>query len=173
MGQGDEGAHAKRGPNLGLAIAYLCMVIALAAFGAGRLREFVPRFAAYISAVRQTQQVYAVTQAAFAQAIAQDAATPKPNPVLPHAIPFYPVLAQRRHEEGDVLLKLLVLPNGEVGDAAVLRSSGHPQLDAAALTGVGGWYYVPAVRAHRAVQAWVLVRVRFRTAPAANRPAGG
>ena len=146
-----------------LVVIYASVLLALAAFGAGRLREVVPRIAAAYTAMQHNLAVARATRAAFAQAIRANARVPKPNPVLPHRIAGYPVLALRHHQEGGVLLNVLVLPNGEVGDVRVLRSSGFSQLDAAALTGVGGWHYVPAVRDHHPVSAWVKVDIRFRT----------
>ena len=146
-----------------LVVIYASALLALAAFGAGRLREVVPRVAAAYAAMQHNLAVARETRAAFAQAIRANARAPRPNPALPHRIGAYPVLALRRHQEGSVLLNVLVLPNGEVGDVRVLRSSGFSQLDAAALTGVGGWHYVPAVRSHRPVSAWVKVNIRFRS----------
>lgn len=167
MGQGDS----KRGLGLGprgharLVVIYGCVLLALAAFGAGRVREIAPAIGTAISAMEHNREVYTATKAAFDKAIRTNAPAPKPNPVLPHTIPDYPVLALRHHEEGMVMLKVLVLPNGTVGDARVEESSGHPQLDAAALTGVGGWYYVPAVRNHHPVPAWVEVVINFHANP--------
>lgn len=147
------------------------MLLAVAAFGAGRLREFVPRVWAGYAQLQARIAAIDVTRAAFTEALRRNAPFPRPNPVVPHRIDAYPVVALRRHEEGDVLLKVLVLPSGEVGDVRLLHSSGSSQLDAAALTGVGGWYYVPAARNHHAVPAWVTVNVRFRT-PAASPGTG-
>lgn len=158
-----------------MVVIYAAVLLALAAFGMGRLREYVPRVLAAIHAAQHRQAVYAASRRAFATALRGAAAAPRPNPVLPHRPPPYPILALRRHEEGDVLLKLLVLPDGSVGDARLLRSSGSAQLDAAALTGVGGWAYLPAIRDHHAVAAWTKVRMRFHPgpAPAGQGPAPG
>lgn len=167
MGQKDRASHGlglrARG-HARLVVIYGIALLLLAGFGAGRLRETLPGIIATISAARQNVALNRISQAAFLEAIRTDAAAPRANPAIPHRIETYPVLAQRRHQEGDVILKVLVLPNGQVGDVAVLRSSGFAQLDAAALTGVGGWYYVPAVRRHRPVPAWTAVRVHFALA---------
>lgn len=167
MGQRDRASHGlglrARG-HARLVVIYGIALLLLAGFGAGRLREALPGVIATISAARQNVALNRVSQAAFLKAIRINAATPRPNPAIPHRIDVYPVLALRRHQEGDVILKVLVLPNGEVGDVAVLRTSGFAQLDAAALNGVGGWYYVPAVRRHRPVPAWTEVRVHFALA---------
>lgn len=167
MGQKDRASHGlglrARG-HARLVVIYGIVLLLLAGFGAGRLRETLPGVIATISAARQNVALSRATRAAFMEAVRINAATPRPNPAIPHRIDAYPVLAMRRHQEGDVILKVLVLPNGEVGDVAVLRSSGFAQLDAAALNGVGGWYYVPAVRRHRPVPAWTAVRVHFALA---------
>lgn len=167
MGQGDRPSHGLGLSAQGharLVVTYGIVLLLLAGFGAGRLREALPGVIATISTARQNVALNRISQAAFLEAIRTGATAPRPNPAIPHRIDAYPVLAQRRHQEGDVILKVLVLPNGEVGDVAVLRSSGFAQLDAAALNGVGGWYYVPAVRRHRPVPAWTKVRVRFALA---------
>lgn len=164
MGQTDHpgrGLGLKARGHARLVVVYCIVLLLLAGFGAGRLRETIPGVAARIAAARQSAAMSQVTEAAFIEAIRTNAPVPRPNPMLPHKIDPYPVLAMRRHQEGAVVLKVLVLPNGQVGDVAIVRSSGFAQLDAAALTGVGGWYYVPAVRRHRPVPAWTLIRVRF------------
>ena len=174
MGQPVKTGH---GPDPGargrarLAIVYGCALLALAAFGAGRLWEFFPRIAAGYAALRYNLDVSARTRAAFAEALRSNARVPQPDPSVPHQA-SYPVLAQRLHQQGQVILKVLVLPSGQVGDVQVLQSSGFAQLDAAALTGVGDWHYVPAVRDHRPVSAWIRVNIRFRdeSDPPANGP---
>ena len=155
----------RNGPGrAGLAIVYGCVLLALAAFGAGRLWEFFPRITAGYAALQHKFDVSRRTGAAFAEALRTNARVPTPNPAVPHQA-TYPVLARRLHQQGAVLLRVLVLPSGQVGDVRVLQSSGSSQLDAAALTGVGDWYYVPAVRGHHAVSAWIKVSIRFREEP--------
>lgn len=164
MGQADRtgyGLGLKAQGHGRLVVVYGIVLVLLAGFGAGRLREALPGVFARIFEARQNAAMSQVSEAAFVDAVRTNALAPRPNPAIPHRIDAYPVLALRRHEEGDVVLKVLVLPNGLVGDAAVVRSSGFTQLDAAALTGVGGWSYVPAVRQHRPVPAWTMVRVHF------------
>jgi len=63
-----------------------------------------------------------------------------------------------------VLVRLLVLPNGQVGDVNVVKSSGYPQLDAAALVEAGNWRYLPAIRHGQAVSAEINVAIRFKLA---------
>ncbi|WP_323017105.1 energy transducer TonB [Castellaniella sp.] len=47
--------------------------------------------------------------------------------------PIYPRLAQRRGEQGRVLLRVLISPQGEVAQVKVQRSSGYERLDEAAI----------------------------------------
>jgi len=70
---------------------------------------------------------------------------------LHNAAPAYPALSRRLREQGRVLLDLLILPDGTVGEIAVQRSSGFGRLDQAALDAVRRWQYVPARRGDRAI----------------------
>ncbi len=147
------------------AIAYACLLSTIAGFGAGRSWDFIDAVIAaqqrFLAARAQYVHLVLAVRAQFADAVRENIAHPQPIPGLPHAT-LYPPIAERLGQEGDVTLKVLVLPNGQVGDAAIVQSSGHIQLDAAALIGVGGWVYIPAIRDHRPVGSWILVKVRFR-----------
>ena len=155
-----EAERAPAGRRRGVAAAlYAGTLIALASFGFGRAWEpLVGAFDGFLQSVA----VFHAAQGALAEALKADAQFPHALPALPHSITVYPILALRHNEQGDVLLEVLVEPNGEVGDVRIVRSSGYAQLDAAALIGVGYWYYVPAVRDHQAVESWIRVRIRFR-----------
>lgn len=62
-------------------------------------------------------------------------------------IPPYPMAARRMGAEGNVTLRLTVLPTGRVGNAEVVTSSGTPMLDEAAREWVvSHWVYRPARR---------------------------
>lgn len=59
-------------------------------------------------------------------------------------------------------LRLLVLPDGSIFNAKVVRSSGEAEFDQVAIQWVSGnWRYLPAVVNGRPVTAWVTVIVRF------------
>ncbi|MFA7436960.1 energy transducer TonB [Castellaniella sp.] len=47
--------------------------------------------------------------------------------------PAYPRISQRRGEQGRVVLRVLISPQGRVADVKVSRSSGHSRLDEAAM----------------------------------------
>jgi periplasmic protein TonB len=72
---------------------------------------------------------------------------------LDNPLPVYPALSRRLHEEGLVRLSVLILADGRVAEVSVLKSSGFPRLDAAALAAVRRWHYLPARRDGAAI-AW-------------------
>lgn len=75
--------------------------------------------------------------------------------------PSYPPLARRMGEEGRVVLRVLVAPDGSAGEVLLHASSGSPRLDGSALATVHRWKFVPARRGTDAVAAWVLVPIVF------------
>ena len=81
---------------------------------------------------------------------------------LDNAAPRYPYAARVRGVEGDVLLRVVVLPNGKVADVTLRSTSGYDLLDRAARDAVRGWRFRPARRAGRTVVGWVDVPVSFR-----------
>ncbi|MDE2352862.1 MAG: energy transducer TonB [Alphaproteobacteria bacterium] len=166
MAEPSEGAEVagKARRRRHIAIVYGISVLLLAGFGAGRFWEAGAVLAGQFSAFRHAVAVNLAAQQAYKDSLRADAAAPRAIPAIPHRIAFYPSLAARRHEQGDVLLGVLVLPNGLVGDVRVLHSSGSAQLDAAALLAVGSWVYLPAVKAHRPVAAWTKANIRFQMA---------
>ena len=79
-----------------------------------------------------------------------------------HTIPPYPAIDIRLGNQGTVLLRLLIGPDGQVQDAKILRSSGSDGLDRAAQAWVmRHWRYQPAMRGGAAVQGAVDVAVKF------------
>lgn len=94
---------------------------------------------------------------------------------LNNAGPRYPSASRRAHEEGTVMLKVLVAPDGRAQDLMVATSSGFARLDDAALDTVRRWSFLPAKQAGRPVSAWVLVPVTFELgdAPSTGRPGRG
>lgn len=75
--------------------------------------------------------------------------------------PRYPPLSRRAREEGEVMLKVLVTPEGSAEVIELARSSGFERLDDAAVAAVRRWRFAPAKQAGRAVMAWVLVPLTF------------
>lgn len=75
--------------------------------------------------------------------------------------PPYPPGSLALAEEGTVLLRVQVSREGEAAEVALARSSGFPRLDAAALSTVKRWRFVPARLGSEAVAGTVLVPVNF------------
>ena len=76
--------------------------------------------------------------------------------------PDYPTLSKRLGEEGRVLLRVLVTPEGLADQVEVRQSSGHTRLDQAALATVRRWRFTPARQGEERVPAWVLVPLSFQ-----------
>lgn len=75
--------------------------------------------------------------------------------------PGYPAASRRLGEQGTVLLRVFVTIAGEAKRVDLKTTSGYPRLDRAALESVQNWKFVPAKREDKAVDAWVLVPIRF------------
>jgi protein TonB len=75
--------------------------------------------------------------------------------------PTYPRQSRRKGEEGTVLLEVLVLPNGEVDDVRIKKSSGFPKLDKAAVHAVKKWKDSPAKLGNDNIKYWHLQSVTF------------
>ena len=80
---------------------------------------------------------------------------------LDNPAPAYPPLARRMGNQGRVLLRVEVNPQGRAEHVLVRNSSGFPRLDDAAVDTVRQWHFVPARQGELAVSAWVLVPVVF------------
>lgn len=74
----------------------------------------------------------------------------------------YPPASVRQHEQGTVLLRVLVDAGGGVQRIEIARSSGHPQLDAAAREAVQRAHFRPVLREGVAIPAWGMVPIEFR-----------
>ncbi|QCB36693.1 TonB family protein [Sphingobium sp. PAMC28499] len=75
--------------------------------------------------------------------------------------PRYPNESRRKHEEGTVLLTVLVAIDGSVADISVARSSGFDRLDRAALSAVRRWKWSPTRRSGEAVMIRGVVEIPF------------
>ena len=75
--------------------------------------------------------------------------------------PDYPALSRRLHEEGRVVLRVLVSAEGLPQQLELRTSSGHLRLDQAALDAVRRWRFAPARRGAESLAAWVLVPLTF------------
>lgn len=76
-------------------------------------------------------------------------------------VPQYPRLSRIRGEEGTVVLEVEVRPDGSPATIRVVRSSGYPRLDRAAVQGMRKASFSPAVRGGQPTGDTVRVAVTF------------
>ena len=81
---------------------------------------------------------------------------------LRNPAPTYPPLSRRMGEEGKVILRVSVTPQGNADAVEIRTSSGSNRLDEAAQKTVRNWRFIPAKRGDEAVQSWVLVPIIFK-----------
>ena len=75
--------------------------------------------------------------------------------------PSYPGMSRRLGEQGTVFLRVFITAIGNPTRIELKTSSGYPRLDQAAQDAVQRWKFVPAKRGDQAVDAWVVVPIRF------------
>lgn len=73
----------------------------------------------------------------------------------------YPRTAAQRHEQGTVVLRVLVGADGLVQEIQIDRSSGSHELDKAARDAVLRWSFQPGMRGGVPYSAWALVPISF------------
>ena len=88
-----------------------------------------------------------------------NASAPKP---IATRVPVYPYSAKKRGEQGLVLVRVRVNEAGRVESSTLYRSSGHTELDDAAVACVWKWNFAPGQSGGRAVESSAVVRVSFR-----------
>jgi TonB family protein len=76
--------------------------------------------------------------------------------------PVYPQEAREKGYQGEVLLRVEVLSNGQVGQVEVKRSTGYEVLDQSALTAVKQWKFIPARRGEVPIPVWVNIPIKFQ-----------
>jgi len=126
-------------------------------FLTGELRRSVPA------------EVSSATLPSPARVPAEQAEEPRPpaprveEPVALHRpAPSYPRLARRAGEEGSVVCRLYLSPQGSVERVEIVESSGSTRLDEAAREALLGWRFEPRREDGRAVSGTHLHRVTFR-----------
>ena len=75
--------------------------------------------------------------------------------------PIYPRIAQLRHWQGTVILRVHVTPDGHSSEVIVYRSSGHDELDDAAVEAVEKWRFVPGRQGDTSIATWVNIPIEF------------
>src|SRR4030043_2011725 len=76
--------------------------------------------------------------------------------------PVYPQEARRKGYEGEVILRVEVLPNGRVGQIEVKNSSGYKLLDRSALATIKQWKFIPAKKGEASIPLWGNIPVKFQ-----------
>ncbi len=103
--------------------------------------------------------------------VAAPAPPPAPEPVTePRGFagyksnppPEYPVQAQDRGQQGQVVLKVHVLASGKPDAVTVEKSTGFKILDDAAVKAVLSWVFDPAKRGQTPIDGWVKVPLSFK-----------
>jgi protein TonB len=85
------------------------------------------------------------------------------DPRHPLTKPQYSARIIRDGGQGTIELEVYVLPNGRVGDARVVKSTGFDELDLAAMAEAKrNWRLLPATRDGVPIEAWHRLRVTFR-----------
>ena len=75
--------------------------------------------------------------------------------------PSYPGVSRRLGQQGTVFLRVFVTAIGDPTRVELKTSSGYPRLDQSAQEAVQHWKFVPAKRGEHAVDAWVVVPIKF------------
>ncbi len=92
----------------------------------------------------------------------------QPPTVVSHVDAIYPASALALREHADVVLTVTVDADGHVSSVEVATSSGHADLDEAAVVAVRQWTFTPAMRGDRPIAS--RIRVPFHFAPPAPPP---
>ena len=87
---------------------------------------------------------------------------PQIDPARTLSQPTYPPQDIRLGNAGTVLLAVLVMPDGTVGDVRVERSSGFPRLDASALSEARQWRFRPGTQDGVPRPMWKPLPIVFR-----------
>jgi protein TonB len=76
--------------------------------------------------------------------------------------PSYPKMSLSNQEEGTVMLRVLVQPDGTAGDVQIKTSSGYTLLDKSAQKAVRNWRFNPATVDGKPVAQWYQVPITFK-----------
>ncbi|MBC8122193.1 MAG: energy transducer TonB [Gemmatimonadaceae bacterium] len=79
--------------------------------------------------------------------------------------PEYPQIALQNSWQGKVVMNTFVLADGTVSEVKLLKSSGHAELDGAAIAAMKRMRFVPALQGDEALATWVRVPVTFTLSP--------
>jgi protein TonB len=82
--------------------------------------------------------------------------------IISSPAPEYPREARRKGWIGHVRVHVLISDRGDVQQIEIISSSGHIELDEAALAALRKWTFHPAWKDDHVIAAWVVVPVQFR-----------
>ena len=86
---------------------------------------------------------------------------PRPDPAHPNPLPAIAEIGAGNAAAVAMVLKIMVLPDGSVIDAVVVKSSGQQETDMAAVAFVKSkWRFLPALMGGTAIQYWTTVSLR-------------
>ncbi len=105
------------------------------------------------ASVTEKSEVVGLSQTVTVMSEPRYRVTPQP--------PEYPALAQRRRQEGVVIIDITVEPNGRTADVDIRQSSGYALLDQAAVRAAMKWEIMPHEINGQAVRAAFQVPVKF------------
>jgi protein TonB len=94
---------------------------------------------------------------------------PQIDPKRPLTEPMYPSRAIREGWFGTVMLSVYVMENGRISEVRLDRSSGHPELDEAAIREAKRWRLKPGMRDGVAVPMWKQIPITFQLKGASSR----
>lgn len=103
-----------------------------------------------------------------------DANIERPTPLFTESPVEYPLELWDQDIEGSTLVRVLVNEAGGVDSAMVMETSGHSELDSAAVQGALAMEFDPATREGEPLRVWARVPVHFskETQPAGVGPTG-
>jgi protein TonB len=103
-----------------------------------------------INVTTETPNTNSITQVTTQHVEPKPAISAPASVGRPHTCPnakWYPALAQRLSHEGSTVLSFTVQTDGTISNITVEKSSGHDELDQAAVSCAGGWSnYRPATQ---------------------------
>jgi len=83
-----------------------------------------------------------------------------PQPAKTNAPPAYPEVARASGKTGEVILKVVIMANGSVGDVQVLR--GEEPFVSVALQAVKKWHYDPAKYKGQPITVYRIIKIPFK-----------
>lgn len=120
-------------------------------------QDFVPAPDIQIAPLSAPTAVAEVDSASMSQLLA-----PRPDPAHVNQAPPLPQEFRGRTGPVEIVLRILVLPDGSISEAQIAKSSGQPQLDSfAAQFAKANWRFIPAMIVGRPIQDWTTVLMRI------------